>query len=196
MIDHLPILIGFAGRKRSGKTTAAELLMQGHGFIGISFAQPMRVFVAEILGMNPEQLEAAKEEPIAWLDGATPRHMLQTLGTEWGRQLVHPELWVRVCMRAADHARQNGYAVVLSDVRFPNEAEALRERGGHVIEIERPDLPAPTDGHASETPLPRDLIDYTVVNDGDRAQLYSRLVDTLKAARVRRSVSKSLVVLK
>lgn len=185
-----PLLIGFAGRKRSGKTTAAELLMAHHGFAGVSFAQPMRRFVADLLGITLAELEQVKEEPVDWLDGeATPRHMLQTLGTEWGREMVHPELWVRTTMRAADDLRSNGYAVAISDVRFENEAKAIAARGGFVVEITRPDLLLDSvDLHVSEQPLPRELIADTVVNDGDVSQFYTRLIDTLRALRVKQTV--------
>lgn len=184
-----PLLIGFAGRKRSGKTTAAELLMAHHGFAGVSFAQPMRRFVADLLGITLAELEQVKEEPVDWLDGeATPRHMLQTLGTEWGREMVHPELWVRTTMRAADDLRSNGYAVAISDVRFDNEAKAIIARGGFVVEIARPGLPGSSDAHVSERPLPRELIADTVVNDGDVPQFYNRLLDTLRALRVKQTI--------
>jgi hypothetical protein len=153
------MLIGIAGRRQSGKTTLANLLSARHGLRHTSFAEPMREFVASILGITIAELEAAKELPVAWLDDTTPRWMLQTVGTEWGRRMVHPELWVRSALHRA------GSAAVLSDVRFRNEAEAIRDRGGYVLRVHRPEE-LEIGAHASETPLDADLVDLEIDNSG------------------------------
>ncbi len=154
------MIIGIAGAKRSGKTTLATRLAAVFQLEHASFAAPIRDFVARFFEITLDGLEAAKEEPIAWLDGVTPRHMMQTLGTEWGRTLVHPELWIRRVMRLAS---VRGGAVV-SDVRFPNEAEAIRGLGGIVIRVNR-DGCGSADAHASEIPLPARLVDFEIAND-------------------------------
>lgn len=157
-----PILIGLTGRKQSGKTTAALYLERVQGFRHTSFAEPMRRFAAEVLGLTPEQLEAEKERPVAFLDGqVTPRQFLQRLGTEFGRDMIHRELWVRSCMARVDLTRNT----VISDVRFDNEALAIRERGGIVIEIVRPHRLCRNDTHTSEAGVSPELIDIHLVND-------------------------------
>jgi hypothetical protein len=173
-------IVGIAGAKRSGKTTLANYLAETHGMLHTSFAEPIRAFVAQLLGGSLEQLEAAKEEPVAWLDGATPRHMMQTLGTEWGRQLICPELWVRFAMRKALGAG----AAVLSDVRFPNEARAIREHGGIVIRVNRAGSAA-TDSHISEVPLPDDLVDFELYNGGTFESLYANAESCMEHAQSR-----------
>jgi hypothetical protein len=75
------MLIGIAGPKRSGKDTLARGLCAALGLSQDSFAGPLRAFVANTLGMTLAELEDAKEAPIAWLDGITPRHLMQTVGT-------------------------------------------------------------------------------------------------------------------
>jgi hypothetical protein len=187
-MDKLPILVGFAGRKRAGKTLATEILMQAHGFIGMGFAQPMRTFVADLLGISQEDLDTIKEHPLPQFNGITPRKMLQTLGTEWGRDTVHPDLWVLTGMTAADRARAAGYAVAFSDVRFINEAEAIRQRGGYIIEIARDAAENSGDTHVSEAPLPAPLVDGTVVNNGTPQELYEAIVDELKRLNFRRDI--------
>ncbi len=155
-------IIGLCGRKQSGKTTAAETIcarfpQSQHD----SFAAPLRDCVAAILGYTLEELNDKKEEPVKWLSGVTPRTMMQTLGTEWGRSMIHNQLWVRSLQRRVENAV--GY-VVISDVRFTNEAAAIRAVGGIVVEIVR-DGVVTTDTHVSEQPLSRQLIDASVMNN-------------------------------
>ncbi|KAF1045625.1 deoxynucleotide monophosphate kinase family protein [Xylophilus sp.] len=159
------MLIGIAGPKRSGKTTLAEGLCQVFGLEHLSFAGPIRAFVASILGWSLNELEASKEEQVTWLDGITPRQMMQTVGTEWGRQMVHDQLWVRSML-----ARIPDEGGVISDVRFENEAKAILDMGGVVIQLSRPGTGA-GDGHASEVPLPDDCVTHRWANDGSAHDL-------------------------
>lgn len=187
-----PLLIGFTGPKRAGKTLATELLMSLHGVAGIGFAQPMRVFVAELLGLSLDELEEFKEKQVPGLpEGITIRKMLQTLGTEWGRNTIDPDFWVKVAMRNVDMALDAGYAVAITDVRFPNEATAIRERGGVIIEITREGT-AYSDGHVSDQRLPAEMIDYTVANDGDPGDLYKAVAEVLRGVQARRQIEASI----
>jgi len=167
------MLLGIAGAKRSGKTLLASLLAERHGLAHLSFAAPIRAFVADLLGGTLDQLELEKETPIAWLEGVTPRHMMQTLGTEWGRQMVCQQLWVRICMRKALLAGR----AVISDVRFPNEAHAIHEAGGKVIRLLR--WADASDSHISERPLDGSLIDYELANDSESPETLLRAVEAL-----------------
>lgn len=159
-----PLLIGIAGPKRAGKDTLARALCRTLALPQDSFAAPLRRFVADLLGWSLEELEARKEDPIPWLDGITPRHMMQTVGTEWGRDMVHGDLWVRALLQ-----RLSGGGII-SDVRFANEARAIRERGGIVIQVNRPGA-GQGDEHVSEKPLPFDLVDVFITNDSTREDL-------------------------
>lgn len=152
------ILIGIAGPKRAGKDTLARGLCRNFHIPQESFAGPLRRFVADLLGISLDELERAKEDPIAWLDGRTPRDMMQTVGTAWGRDMVHPDLWVRALVN-----RVKG-GCVISDVRFPNEARAIRERGGYILQVTRPGYGV-GDAHISERPLPAELVDAVIEND-------------------------------
>jgi hypothetical protein len=156
------LIIGLAGGKRSGKTLLANLLAERYGLLHTSFAAPIREFTAKLLGGTLEQLEVEKESPVAWLNGVTPRRIMQTMGTDWARQMIDPDIWVKVCMRKVAGA---GRAVV-SDIRFPNEARAVRAAGGHVIRLHRWQ-DGTSDTHISELPLDRLLIDSEITNDFD-----------------------------
>jgi hypothetical protein len=168
------VIIGLAGAKQSGKTLLANLLADRYGLQHFSFAAPIREFVASLLGGTLDQLEVEKEVPIAWLNGVTPRHMMQTLGTEWGRRMIDQDIWLRLCMRKAVASGR----CVVSDVRFPNEAKAIRELGGSVIRLNRWSQ-RPEDRHISERPLEPELIDFELANDTDSPQALLRAVEVL-----------------
>lgn len=164
------MIVGIAGPKRSGKDTLASALnVEVH-----SFAAPIRQFVAGLLGWTLDELEDRKETPVQWLDGVTPRQMMQSLGTEWGRQMVHPELWLRSLA-----ARLPEDGAVVCDVRFDNEAEAIRKLGGKVIRLSRPGA-GQGDDHASERPISDHLVDFEIANDGTVAQLLEKALAVLR----------------
>lgn len=152
----MAVLIGFTGLKGAGKDTAADALVRKFGFLKIGFAEPIKFMLAEIMVRRGcPQSEIAdfldgprKEERTPYLMGRTPRHALQTLGTEWGRECISPSMWVDTFARRAFACLSAGDSVVVADVRFPNEAAIIRELGGKVYRVNRPGLVA--DAHASE----------------------------------------------
>lgn len=176
-----PTIIGlYSPAPQSGKSTIARHLTLQHGYDLLPFAQPLRAMARPLLaglGLSEQRigyhLHQDKTAIIAEL-GCTGRHLLQTLGTDWGRQLIHPELWVR-CWSAQAKTRQ---LVVADDVRFPNEAEAVKALGGEVWKVWRPGARVNCP-HASEGALNAwSGFDRLVVNDCDLAQV-ARDVDSL-----------------
>jgi hypothetical protein len=156
-------LIGFAGLAGSGKSTAAKALVDQRGFVRVSFASPLRAMLGA-LGLTLEQMSTGKNDPIDWLDGKTPRQLLQTLGTEWGRTLVHRDIWIRAASRHVAQLRNAGASgVVFDDVRFDNEAEMIQRAGGLVIRIHRDGLTAM--GHASEAGVSDKFYDAVIFNE-------------------------------
>lgn len=155
-------LVAFTGRAGSGKSTAANAVVGKFGFVRISFAYAIRSMLYA-LGFTKWHFGEGKNTPLDWLDGKTPREIMQTLGTEWGRTLVHPDLWVRLAKRTAENLLAAGArGIVIDDVRFDNEAKIIRELGGLVIGIERPGLS--TMSHASEAGVDRALVDFWLQN--------------------------------
>lgn len=128
-----PRLVGLCGPAGSGKSTAAAILAEW-GYTRLRFAAPLKAALRAMLAeAGVTEAEAArmiegdlKEAPHAALAGRTPRHAMQTLGTEWGRALIHPDLWVRLTMCRAEAILAAGGRVVIEDVRFPNEAAAVQ----------------------------------------------------------------------
>ncbi|EKT4441115.1 hypothetical protein QEK83_004988 [Stenotrophomonas maltophilia] len=167
-----PLYIGIAGSRRAGKDTLANGLASALALPCDSFAAPLRQFVASLLGLSLRELDSRKEDAIDWLAELTPRHLMQTAGSEWGRDRIHPELWVRSLF-----ARLPAGGLV-PDVRFANEAHAIHRRGGVVIRVNRPGHGA-HDTRASEQSLPDELVDIEVSNDGSQADLVRRTLDQL-----------------
>lgn len=143
-------VIAFSGLAGSGKSTAAEHLINRHGFTRVRFAGPLKAMMAA-LGLTPDEIEGhLKEQPCALLGGKTPRYAMQTIGTEWGRDIINRDLWIRA-WRAAVDKLPPGAPVVVDDCRFPNEADAVRAVGGVLVRIERAGAGAGgAAGHSSE----------------------------------------------
>lgn len=130
-------IIAFTGLAGAGKSTAALHLVKSRGFERVRFAGPLKAMMAA-LGLNPIEIDgSAKELPCDLLGGKTPRWAMQTIGTEWGRNLIDSNLWIRAWRAAVDRLPA-GAPVVVDDCRFPNEAAAIVAAGGVLVRIERP----------------------------------------------------------
>lgn len=155
-LDTPRTIVAFTGRAGSGKSTAAARLVKRHGYQRVRFTGPLKAMLAA-LGCTSEQIDGSeKETPCELLGGKTPRHAMQTLGSEWGRDLIAPDLWIRAWQAALAHVPV-GVPVVVDDCRFPNEAAAIRAAGGVIVAIDRPGAEGSAAGHVSEQhDLPRD----------------------------------------
>ena len=100
----------------------------------------------------------------------TPRKLLQLLGTECGRQIIHPNIWVNSLF--ADYKKDSNW--IITDVRFPNEAQAIKDKGGIMIRINRP-LYRLDDQHPSETALDNYNFDYVIENEGSIDELVQKI---------------------
>ncbi len=157
-------IIAFTGYAGAGKSTAANILIE-NGWARGKFAAPLKNMLRSLLrdqGVIPELIEEMiegrlKESPSPFLNGRTPRHAMQTLGTEWGRTCIDEDLWVDAAMCSVSGP------TVFDDCRFPNEAAAIRAAGGIVVEVRRQSV-GPVNGHVSEV-LPEP--DWIVDNNGD-----------------------------
>lgn len=166
-------IIGITGPARSGKDTlAGEILRLADNGTRMSFAAPIRSFIAGLLDVTVSELEDGfiKESPQADFGGKSPRQMMQTLGTEWGRELIDQNLWITVARRklqglAAVHRSVRPDVVVFSDVRFENEAAMIRSAGGTIIHLSRRDA-VPVNSHVSEAGVLRAVEDRAIQNDG------------------------------
>jgi hypothetical protein len=134
-------VVGLSGFAQSGKTTAALYLEKKYGIRRKHIAEPLRAMLAVLLtanGMKADEitryLEGDLKEQVIPCLGVTSRYAQITIGTEWGRELISQDLWANTWERSI----ADGEWVMNDSVRFPNEAAAIRRRGGVVIMIKRP----------------------------------------------------------
>lgn len=174
------MLIGLTGAAFAGKDSVGEHLRTSHGFLPKAFADPLRDGLKVMLGLRDEHFApAAKEVAIDWI-GKSPRELMQTLGTEWGREHVCRQLWVTHMARRIKKPLRSGLNVVITDVRYVREAELIHRHGGEIWRIVRPAGPKTGHGeHTSEKESRRIIADYDLVNDGTLLDLWEQVDDTV-----------------
>lgn len=155
-------IIGLAGRARSGKDTVASFIIAARGGYRYGFADPIRAMLKPIgVDMDNPYWNAHKEEVIPAL-GVSPRKLMQTLGTEWGRNLINPELWL---ILARQRLLNRGPGMIVADVRFENEAAWVRKCGGLIVHVIRRDATA-VEEHSSESGIEVLPADVQLFNSG------------------------------
>lgn len=135
-------IIGVTGAAGAGKSTVAERLHRSHGFTRMKFAGPLKAMIGALLsemGYSDQMIEAAiegdmKELPVSLMPNVTHRKLMQTLGTEWGRDTIGEDFWVDV-MRTAIASMPPDENIVIDDVRFENEAKLIRDLGGSIVSV-------------------------------------------------------------
>ena len=171
----LPRLIGlYSPAPGCGKTTAANLFIEHQR---VSFAAPLKRAVWRLLadlGLSGLRYTYADKEAIIPELGVSARHMMQTLGTEWGRACIHPDFWVMIARAETQRIMNDGGSVVIDDVRFPNEATMIRDLGGELWRIDRPGVIYSGD-HSSEGGLEDITPDRVIINDGTIDQLKEKI---------------------
>jgi hypothetical protein len=214
------MIIGITGFISSGKDTAANYFVAQHGFKRDSFAGALKDAVASVFGWDRELLEGLTPEARIWREQVdpwwstrlkipklTPRWVLQYWGTNVCRFGFHDDIWIAALENRLRH--RNGHTVI-SDVRFPNEIQAIRNAGGIIIWVKRGALPdwydcALTentthedrqwlledagqlmpqrypDVHQSEWAWVGSIFNYEVDNNGTVEKLYSELSNLLPA---------------
>ena len=174
-----PLLIGLSGKAGSGKSTVADYLTKEHGYHQFAFANALKDVVGLAFGFTREQLYGGGlKEKIDPRWGVSPRWCLQWLGTDVFRDRW-PDIWIRHLRQdILDFLAINGQRpIVVSDVRFQDEAQALKRMGAVLIRIERPGAGARGLGeayHASETDLDGwPGFDHVIHNDGSQGDLFA-----------------------
>jgi hypothetical protein len=140
------MIIGFVGLIGAGKDTAADYLVNYHGFRRDSFANTLKDAVAAVFGWDRVLLEGRTKEARAWREQRdpwwserlgkeiTPRWILQHWGTEVCRNGFHDDIWIA---SLENKMRKTKDDIVISDVRFINEIKAIHNSDGLVIRIKR-----------------------------------------------------------
>lgn len=190
-------LIGLAGRKHSGKDTVCTIigaLVGPERVARVAFADALKIEVFDWLaagmpgsdlpdvvyyasldldGLDPRPPCASELDKLMWVDRNKDqlRKLLQAWGTDYRRKQDENYLIDRCRERIAQKASEGYQVIVVTDCRFPNEADMVKGLGGDLVLVARPGLPN-DDTHASETAMVGyDGYDYGIVNDGTIQQL-------------------------
>ena len=176
------MIIGLSGYARSGKDSVAQILIDHFGYTRVSFGDKVKevlyvlnpILLWDEVGYGKQEGSYTNYIPLQWVineygwDGAKGsgwgkhlRVMLQTFATDCCRDMIDDNIWVNLALSEA-----NGHNIVISDVRFPNEATAIKARHGKIFKIKRPGVEAPN-GHSSEHSLKDWVFDGTIYNNGD-----------------------------
>lgn len=144
-------IIGFAGLIGSGKNTAADYLIEKHGYIGLSFAGAVKDCLSVTFQWDRELLEGNTQESRIWretidpywakklnISNFTPRYAMTHIGTDLFRNKFNDNIWVYSLEKKIDSIKDN---IVVSDCRFPNEIVMLRSLGGRVYRVARGEDP-------------------------------------------------------
>ena len=159
-------IVALVGASGCGKSTVAEILY-GLGYHRMKFSQPLKDML-KALGLTDEHTEGkVKEVPCALLSGRTPRHAMQTLGTEWARDKMDKDFWLNIWRAKVD--RHFGDMIVAEDCRYANEAALVKSMGGALWKIDRPGHTF--SGHQSETEMEFIKGDVVIHNHGNEADL-------------------------
>lgn len=177
------MIIGLSGYARSGKDEAAKALV-AMGFQRTAFADKLREFLYALNPIVDVYSQYRVQDVIdeygwdgyketSW--GPEIRELLQRLGTDCGRELIGDTVWIDATLGRFENPCSHMVDLVVTDCRFPNEAEAIKRRGGVVVRIERPGV-GPANSHASETSLDNWDFDHVIVNDGSIRDLHDWIV--------------------
>ena len=143
-------IIALVGFKGSGKDTVGNILKNEYGFVTTSFAKPLKSALCEMFDWKPEMLDGLTPDSRKWRETPdpfwsdhfkktiTPRYMMQQFGTEIVRNKLNNNFWTLRCRKEIENIDSN---IVVTDARFLNEIDMIRELGGEIVWIRRDPLP-------------------------------------------------------
>ena len=179
------MLIGISGNIGSGKTTASNYIVNHWGFQEYHFADPIKK-IATIFGFTRNQLYGTQQQKLEiheqW--GISAREFLQKVGTDLFRDKLHTvipnmkidkSIWCDILKQKIDKSSHT----VISDIRFIDEASTIRELGGYIIRMERPNIQI--DNHISESQILDIAPDAIITNNGSVQDLYYQIDNILQS---------------
>lgn len=175
-------IIGLTGYARTGKDTVGRYLVENHGYTRVAFADAVR---DAVYALNPIVQMPLEEDPTHWArvqdlvnwkgwdkvktEYPEIRALLQRMGTEVGRELFGPDFWIDIAFDKVLNILNNGGKVVITDVRFENEAGIVHAWTGETWRIDREGT-GPVNDHSSDQI--NFMVDTIVRNDGTIEDLY------------------------
>lgn len=178
------MIIGLTGKKRSGKDTAAEYLIKEYKFIDYKFATPIKNMCKDIFLQDEEWVNGAYKETVDERWGVSSRTLQQLIGTELFRQhlpdcskefsdTIGDNIWCTRFKYWYD-VLEGSPDVVVTDVRFLNEVEMIRNMGGIIVKVNRDSLRS-NDSHSSEMEMEKIVADYTIHNNTSIEDLWKMI---------------------
>ena len=168
------MIIGLTGYAQSGKDTLAGMLIGLHKYDNRAFADPIRKLLYET---NPLVKDGYRVKTVvdaygwdkAKVEFPELRSLLQTLGVG-ARTVFNDQFWVAQGLAGLSA----GDKIVITDVRFPNEADAIKALGGQIWRVRRLGIKA-VNGHVSETAMDGYKVDQIFINNGSVDDLMALL---------------------
>lgn len=171
------IIAIYSPAPQAGKSTLAGFLEES-GYRRTPFAEPLKRIVGSLLhstGCAAEEAHerlygALKEDPVEAFNNLSTRDVMQLFGTEFGRDMINPDLWVLIMRQRIHNAREYGINLVIDDLRFPNEYSMLKSEGAMLVKIAGPRMLKPSE-HRSDGALEGYEWHLHVENNGSPGQL-------------------------
>jgi len=189
-MDNIKI-IGITGKKFSGKDTLGNYFVEKYGFEKIAYADTLKEAVRVIFDFDDEQLYGNKKEILDDFWKITPRQALQFIGTDLFRNHIHElipdikkDIWIWVVKRkiASQLKKNPNKKFVITDIRFPDELQAVKDLGGITIKIQRDNISC--DAHESEILIDNLETEYVFVNNKTKDDLYKCVIDVLNTKKI------------
>jgi hypothetical protein len=180
-------IIGITGKKFSGKDTLGSFFVNNHHYEQIAYADALKDAVKAIFDFDDDQLYGFKKEVVDEFWGVSPRQVLQFVGTDLFRNHTHElipsigkDVWIQVVKRKIMNRinKNPNVCFVVTDARFHNEVNAIKELGGTIIKLKR--NTGHEDTHESEALIDSLPADYEFENNGTKEELYQKVKETLK----------------
>lgn len=175
------VVIGLCGSAGCGKDAVADCLVSRFGYQKIRFAAFLYKMIYQLPFLEEHRwIDREWKESVHPFYGVSPRRMLQTLGTEWGRDLVNTDMWVKIAELMIEQYYTSKRFFVFPDMRFRNEADWLHKVGGLSVKITRPERRSTIRdqiaiAHSSESYLFDSHVQF--LNDGTLQDLKDKVIE-------------------
>jgi hypothetical protein len=187
------MIIGLGYKARVGKDTIGDYLEDRKGWGRTSFAASLKEACKTIFGLSDEQVYGNLKEVQDTFWNTTPREILQKVGTDALRNNYRQDIWVKSLERRV--LSEPNASWVITDVRFPNEAEAIKSWGGFIVRVDRPDAPGiSTTGHSSEHAMDKyQHWDGIIKNTGSFTDLFENVDQVLEQLSKQKLLSEAFL---